>query len=71
MAIVAQYTNAECGNSAYVEEVLMHPYKGAPKQKGYRLWAVDDYDDGFVYHVSCHETLDDAKAHLKSICFDV
>lgn len=71
MAIVERYTNAECGNSAYIEEVFMHPYKGAPKEWGYRTVASCDYDDGFVYDVSCYETLGDAKAHLKSICFDV
>lgn len=71
MAIIERYINEEYGNRALIEELVMSAYKGAPKKKAYRTWAISDYDDGFVYDVSCYETLGDAKAHLKSICFNV
>ena len=44
------YKSKESKNTAYISEVMMHPYYGAPVQRGYQLAIYDSY--GFNYHVS-------------------
>lgn len=61
----------EHSNTAIIEEVKTLPYKGAVKrQTGFRLIVSADYDDGFIYHISVHETLEAAKAKLKTLAFE-
>lgn len=56
------------GNLALIEKVNTLPYNGAPrKTEGYRLMLFAEYDDNFIYHVSCYETLEEAESKLK--CF--
>ncbi len=62
------FTN-EYGNSALIETLTFHPYKGARLKTGYRVSVVDSY--GFLFHVSVFETMEDAKANLKLLCFDM
>lgn len=59
------------GNTAKIEEVEILPYKGAEKkQKGYRLSLTADYDNGFLYHVSVHETEAEAMAEMRKYSCD-
>lgn len=45
------------GNTAKIEKVKLFAYRGATeKTNGFRLWITADYDGGFLYHVSVHET---------------
>ena len=53
------------GNSATIEKVMTLPYKGAKTRvEAYILKLFADYDNGFNYHVSMHESLEDAKQKL-------
>lgn len=64
------FHDEEHGNTAMIEEVKIFPYKGAPrKQTEFRLIVSADYDEGFIYHVSLHETLEAAKSKLKTLAF--
>lgn len=46
------------GNKAIVESVRTYAYKGARrKEDAYRLWVMATYENDFIYHVSCYETL--------------
>lgn len=60
------YKSKESKNTAYISEVMMHPYYGAPVQRGHQLAIYDSY--GFNYHVSCHETQNDALWYLQNRC---
>lgn len=54
------------GNTAIIEEVEILAYKGAQhRNKGFRLKITADYDNGFLYHVSVHETEADALHKLE------
>ena len=53
------------GNSVTIEKVMTLPYKGAKsKQEGFILKLFADYDNGFNYHVSMYESLEEAKQKL-------
>ncbi len=52
------------GHKAVIELVKIRPYKGAAKQDSYRLMVIDPDDNNFLFHVSCYESYNDAKAHL-------
>lgn len=53
------YDNFE--NMAHIGEVEIYPYAKAPKkEKAYRLMLVSLYDNNFVYHVSIHESFEEA-----------
>ena len=59
------YDNA--GNKATIEDVYIFPYQGASyKMVGYRLTLSAMYDDDFIYHVSVHETMNDAVHLMKT-----
>lgn len=54
------------GNTARIERVTHKPYKDAPAPvTGYRLCISADYNHGFVYHVSVHETMEEATAKME------
>ena len=64
------FHDEEHGNTAIIEKVKTFPYKGAPKkQTGFRLIVSADYDEGFIYHISLHETLEAAKDKLTTLAF--
>lgn len=55
------------GNTAKIEQVKLFAYRGATeKTNSFRLWITADYDGGFLYHVSVHETEKDALKKLES-----
>lgn len=55
------------GNEATIEEVLHIPYRGAKRQKGYKLSLYAGYDDDFCFWVSMHESPEKAKEKLLEI----
>ncbi len=54
-------------NRATIECFPMRHYKGSEKSDGYRLCCFADYDDGMLYHVSCHETYEEAYKKMMDI----
>lgn len=53
------------GNIAAIEQTETFPYRGAGKKTScFRLCLMAEYDDGFIYHVSCYDTLADALLKL-------
>lgn len=55
------------GNMATIEKVRILPYQGArERQEAYRLSLQSMYDCAFEYHVSVHETFEEAKAKMFS-----
>lgn len=53
------------GNLASIEKVECIPYNGARKKElCFRLSIIAEYDNNFLYHVSCHETLQHALYRL-------
>jgi hypothetical protein len=63
---VRKFSNANNHSRAVIESVMIAPYYGAAPQQGYRLLVADH--NGFVYHVSCYETIRDAEYHLTHDC---
>lgn len=58
------------GNHGIIETTECCPYNGArTKSLCYRVWIYDNA--GFLYHVSCHETLQDAKNDLNNCGFEI
>lgn len=57
-------------NKAIIDEVKIYPYaKATEKKKGYRLTLLSLYDNEFIYHVSIHETFEEAhKNMMKTSC---
>lgn len=53
------------GNTARIEPVITHPFKGGFIETGYRLVVSADYDNDFVYFVSMYETFEAAYQKLK------
>lgn len=48
-------------NMANIQEVEIRPCaKASKKEKAYRLMLASLYDNNFVYHVSVHETFEEA-----------
>lgn len=55
-------------NKAVIDEVKVYPYaKAAEKEKCYRLTLLSLYDDEFVYHVSIHESFENAYKDMMKI----
>ena len=55
------------GNKAVIESVKILPYKDARrKDDAYRLWLMATYENDFIYHVSCYETLEGVYKALKN-----
>ena len=52
-------------HKAIIEAVMMSAYKGAEKRKSYRLVVSDN--EGFVFHISCYETMKEAKGGLQRL----
>ena len=53
------------GNIATIEKIETIPYRGAAKKTPlFRLSLVAEYDNNFLYHVSCYETLKDTFTEL-------
>ena len=53
------------GNIATIEKMQTIPYRGAPiKTPLFRLSLMAEYDNNFLYHVSCYETLEETLAEL-------
>lgn len=60
-----KWKNDVAGNSAAIEHNTRSEYKGAAGRKDvYRLTVKADYDHGFVFFVSCYETLEEARERL-------
>ena len=58
--LVGKFNDA-FGNTATIVKETIIPYKGATKAAdAYKLSLTADYDSDYLYHVSVHETLDDA-----------
>ncbi len=51
-------------NYAVIETIMMRPYYGAKKRTSYRLTQMDN--ERTIYHVSCHESYEDAKAKMET-----
>lgn len=64
---IRHFISEKYGNSATIESMEMKPYKGATKEQGYRLCCYADYDDGILYHCSCHETYEAAYKGMMSM----
>lgn len=57
---IASFSDAY-GNTATIYKEVILPYRGATKYvEGYKLSLTADYDCDYCYHVSVHETLDEA-----------
>lgn len=68
--VVCIIDNLDLKSKAIIQEVMVAPYYEAEKEVGYRLWIVDA--NGFLYHVSCNETLAEIKYVLFNKCgFDL
>ena len=53
------------GNIATIERTETIPYRGATKKTPlFRLSLMAEYDNKFLYHVSCYETLEETFAEL-------
>ena len=53
------------GNSAVIQEKFLLPFKGSQyKEKAFVLSLYSDYDGGFMYHRSVHESLTQAEEKL-------
>ena len=53
------------GNIATIEKIETIPYRGATKKTPlFRLSLMAEYDNNFLYHVSCYETLEETLAEL-------
>lgn len=53
------------GNIATIEQIKTLPYKGAGKKElCFRLCLMAEYDNNFLYHVSCYETLETTLSKL-------
>lgn len=63
------YRNRFSNAVAEIEKTECKPYDGAQPQVCYRTWCKDG--DGFLYHVSCFETMGDAKHDLEQCGFEV
>lgn len=60
-----KWKNEAAGNSAVIEHSMRTAYMGAASRKDlYRLTVKADYDHGFVFFVSCYETLEEARERL-------
>lgn len=58
------------GNHGIIETTKCYPYSGArTKSLCYRVWIYNSV--GFLYHVSCYETLGDAKNDLNNCGFEI
>lgn len=57
------YKNKYSRSTAIIEKTACRPYDGAPVQDCYRTIFTDA--DGFVYHISCFETFEDARRDLQ------
>ena len=54
------------GNIAKIEKWNTIPYKGAKEKTPlFRLCLMAAYDNNFVYHISCYETLEGALKELQ------
>lgn len=63
--IVAVYKDHD-GNTARIEKNYIMPYRGANSHVvAYRLIITSDYDGDYCYHVSVHESLNDAQDQLR------
>ena len=55
----------EYGNRATIQEKFLLPFMGSQyKEKAFVLSVYSDYDDGFMYHRSVHESLMQAEKKL-------
>ena len=62
------FISEQFGNSATIEESRGYPYKGAAeKQQEFILSCYADYDNGKMYHLSIHETYDEAYSRMMKI----
>lgn len=53
------------GNIATIEKIETIPYRGATKKTPlFRLSLMAEYDNNFLYHVSCYETLEETIREL-------
>lgn len=53
------------GNIATIEKIETVPYRGATKKTPlFRLSLMAEYDNNFLYHVNCYETLEETLAEL-------
>ena len=53
------------GNIATIEKMQTIPYRGVSiKTPLFRLCLMAEYDNNFLYHVSCYETLEETLAEL-------
>ena len=63
--MLEKWRNDAADNSATIEHSMRSGYKGAPGRRDlYRLTVKADYDHGFVFFVSCYETLEEARERL-------
>ena len=53
------------GNKAGIEEVKISSYKGAARKPAFRLVCSAEYNNGFIYHISVHETMEAALKTLE------
>ena len=59
------YRKDDYGNIATIEKIETIPYRGATKKTPlFRLSLMAEYDNNFLYHVSCYETLEETLAEL-------
>lgn len=64
--IILKYED-DCHNMATIEEIECLAYYGAKyKQKAFVLKLYATYDDNMLYHLTMHETLNDATDKLKT-----
>lgn len=57
-------------NMANIQEVETRPYAKAPKkEKAYRLMLASLYDNNFVYHVSVHESFEQAYDEMMKMSY--
>ena len=57
-------------NTATIEEVYIHPYKGAGLARSYILSLTSDCDNNFMYYRGTFETMDELMDKLHTISCD-
>ena len=63
---VVSVLHDDFGNTATVTRRSIYPYRGAPRRVDSLVLKITaDYDNGFAYHVSVYETLEEAHAALE------
>lgn len=61
----------EYGNTATIKERMIIPFRGSHAiEKAFVLSLSADYDHDFIYHVSVHETEENAMVKLKTMSCD-